>query len=85
MLSFCSDNEAPVAPKILESLLEANSGFARSYGEDDLTSQVTGVFREIFECDLEVFPVNIIILGYFLSQRNAHKELIENMAIFRLG
>jgi len=70
VLSFCSDNEAPVAPQILESLWEANSGFARSYGEDDLTRQVTGVFSEIFECDVEVFPVttgtaaNALALGH---------------------
>ena len=70
MVSFCSDNEAPVAPQILESLLEANNGFARSYGEDDLTSQLTDVFSELFECDVEVFPVttgtaaNALALGH---------------------
>ena len=70
MVSFCSDNEAPVAPQILESLLEANNGFARSYGEDDLTSQLTGAFSELFECDVEVFPVttgtaaNALALGH---------------------
>ena len=70
MVSFCSDNEAPVAPQILESLLGANNGFARSYGEDDLTSQLTGAFSELFECNVEVFPVttgtaaNALALGH---------------------
>jgi threonine aldolase len=70
LLSFCSDNEAPIARQILDSVVEANSGFARSYGEDDLTKQLTEVFSEVFECELSVFPVatgtaaNALALGH---------------------
>lgn len=70
VLSFCSDNEAPIAPQILKSILEANSGFVRSYGEDDLTGQLTDVFAQLFECEVGVFPVatgtaaNALALGH---------------------
>ena len=49
MLNLCSDNEGPIAPKILESIVDANSGFAHSYGEDKLTGQLKEVFSEVFE------------------------------------
>ena len=70
VLSFCSDNEAPVAAKILESLLKANDGSARSYGEDELTAQLDDVFSDLFECHVAVFPVltgtgaNALALGH---------------------
>ena len=70
MLNLCSDNEGPIAPKILESIVEANSGFAHSYGEDKLTGQLKEVFSEVFEREVEVFPVvtgtaaNALALGH---------------------
>ena len=70
MLNLCSDNEAPIAPSILKSILEANSGFAHSYGEDDLTKQLRKAFAELFEREVEVFPVvtgtaaNALALGH---------------------
>ena len=70
MLNLCSDNEGPIAPKILESIVEANIGFAHSYGEDKLTRQLREVFSELFEREVEVFPVvtgtaaNALALGH---------------------
>ena len=37
---FKSDNTAPVAPQILDALREANTGFARGYGDDPLSEQL---------------------------------------------
>ena len=36
-MNFASDNTAPVAPAILDALVEANRGFALGYGNDDWT------------------------------------------------
>jgi len=56
-VNFRSDNEAPVAPEIMAALSEANRGPAHSYGEDDATARVKGLFRDVFETDLAVFPL----------------------------
>ena len=57
-VNFSSDNAAPVKQEILDALQEANdAGFVSSYGEDDLTKALTDRFSEIFETELEVFPV----------------------------
>ncbi|MEE2694486.1 MAG: beta-eliminating lyase-related protein [Pseudomonadota bacterium] len=69
-MNLCSDNEAPVAPQILEAISEANNGFARSYGEDQLTRKLKKVFSKIFEREVEIFPVvtgtaaNALALGH---------------------
>ena len=36
-VNFASDNTAPVAPAILDAIVEANRGFAPGYGNDDWT------------------------------------------------
>jgi threonine aldolase len=56
-MNFASDNTAPIAPKILEALGAANSGYALGYGSDDWTRQVEKRFAEIFECEVAVFLV----------------------------
>lgn len=53
--SFGSDNNAPVAPEILEALEAANRGDAVGYGEDDWTARATARFREHFGEQTEVF------------------------------
>ena len=55
--NFHSDNEARVAPEILAALLRANDGMAYSYGEDAISKRVHERFRDVFETELEVFPV----------------------------
>jgi threonine aldolase len=46
--SFGSDNTAPVAPEILQAIVEANAGDAIGYGEDAWTASAIERFKEIF-------------------------------------
>lgn len=55
--NFRSDNENPVAPEIMAALTRANEGTAYSYGDDAITERVKDRFCEVFETDLEVFPL----------------------------
>jgi len=54
---FRSDNTLPASPEILEAVVRANHDSMTSYGGDELTDSLRGRCREIFETDLEVFPV----------------------------
>jgi threonine aldolase len=56
-MNFASDNMAPVAPAILDALVEANRGFALGYGNDDWTQAIERRFCEIFEREVAVFLV----------------------------
>jgi threonine aldolase len=56
-MNFRSDNEAPVAPEIMEALARANSGTDHSYGADAATARLQGQFSELFETEVAVFPV----------------------------
>ncbi|MFY9632112.1 MAG: beta-eliminating lyase-related protein [Candidatus Cybelea sp.] len=53
--SFASDNNAPIAPEMLEAILEANVGDAPAYGDDEWTARARACFRERFGEDVEVF------------------------------
>jgi threonine aldolase len=46
--SFGSDNNAPVAPEILQAIVEANAGDAGGYGDDPWTARAIDRFREHF-------------------------------------
>jgi threonine aldolase len=46
--SFASDNNAPVAPEILQAIADANLGDAPSYGEDAWTQRAGERFRQQF-------------------------------------
>jgi threonine aldolase len=54
---FASDNCSGMCPEAVQSLLEANSGYEISYGEDRWTAQVCDELRSVFETDCEVFFV----------------------------
>lgn len=54
-LQFASDNYAGICPQAWSALEQANSGFARPYGEDEWTARAADKLREIFESDCEVF------------------------------
>jgi threonine aldolase len=56
-MNFASDNTAPVAPAILDAIVEANTGYALGYGNDRWTKAVERRFAEIFERDVAVFLV----------------------------
>jgi threonine aldolase len=54
MRSFASDNNAPVAPEILEAILAANGGDAVGYGDDAWTARALVRFREHFGSAVDV-------------------------------
>lgn len=46
---FASDNSGPVHPKIMQRVIEANSGYAMPYGNDDIMEEVRTNIRALFE------------------------------------
>jgi threonine aldolase len=56
-MNFASDNTAGFSPEMLEALVRANEGRAMPYGNDDITARVKARIAEIFEAEVEVFPV----------------------------
>jgi threonine aldolase len=55
--NFYSDNVSGAAPEILAALVAANSGDTAPYGADALTEGLPARFAELFETEVEVFPV----------------------------
>jgi threonine aldolase len=56
-VNFFSDNAAPVAPAILNAIVQANEGFAVGYGDDDWTRSVDHRLSQLFEREVAVFLV----------------------------
>ena len=56
-LCFASDNYAGICPDALQAIQSANEGFARAYGDDELTEKAADNIRELFETECEVFFV----------------------------
>ena len=56
--NFASDNTAPVAPEVMAAILAANRGPAASYGADELDRAAAALAREVFETEVEIFPVS---------------------------
>jgi hypothetical protein len=56
-VNFASDNTAPVAPAILDAIVEANNDFAAGYGDDDWTRSVERRLSELFEREVAAFLV----------------------------
>jgi threonine aldolase len=54
---LASDNTAAICPEALAALQQANTDWAPSYGDDQLTARVCERVREIFETDCEVYLV----------------------------
>jgi threonine aldolase len=46
---FASDNACPVHPQVMQALNAANSGYAPSYGGDEIMDRVRAQIRDIFE------------------------------------
>ena len=55
---FRSDNVDGAAPEILEALVEANSGTAAPYGDDEYTRRMNERFAALFERPVTVFPLS---------------------------
>ena len=51
---FVSDNTAPAAPEAMQAVLDANTGFAVSYGADIVTAQAADLIRQLLDADAEV-------------------------------
>ena len=56
--NFRSDNETPVAPAIMQALLDANQGNAWAYADDDWSMRLNPVFSELFRSEVSVLPVS---------------------------
>ena len=57
MADFRSDNTHGASPEILEAIARASAGTMTSYGEDEITARLRARCAEIFERDVEIFPV----------------------------
>jgi len=55
--NFYSDNVSGAAPEILEALVAANAGDTAPYGADPATAGLQARFAELFETDVEIYPV----------------------------
>jgi threonine aldolase len=56
-MNFASDNTAGIDPQILAAIADANSGYARGYGNDDWTQAVERRLAEVFERAVAAFLV----------------------------
>lgn len=57
-MNFRSDNESPAAPEIMTAVNAANSGYSKSYAEDDWSNRLDQAFSALFETDVAVLPVS---------------------------
>jgi threonine aldolase len=56
--NFRSDNETPIAPAIMDAIIEANQGTAWGYAEDDWSESLNQAFSDLFRSDAIVLPVS---------------------------
>ena len=56
-MNFASDNAVPVAPAVMDAILEANAGSAPSYGADGWTARAEAAMAEVFEHEVAAFLV----------------------------
>src|ERR1700722_1767072 len=55
--NFKSDNVSPVCDAIMSAIVAANRGPAPSYGGDDLSRTLQLTASEVFDAEVEIFPV----------------------------
>ncbi len=51
---FGSDNTAGLAPSAMQALIDANAGYARAYGADDVTTRAADLIRGRLDADAEI-------------------------------
>ncbi|HEX8806398.1 MAG TPA: aminotransferase class I/II-fold pyridoxal phosphate-dependent enzyme [Candidatus Aquilonibacter sp.] len=96
--SFASDNNAPIAPEILQAILDANEGDAVGYGDDPWTARAIARFREHFGAETDVYftfngtGANIVALSCVLrpweavlAPSTAHLQVDECGALERFA
>src|SRR5579884_450634 len=75
--TFASDNSAPIAPEILQAIVEVNSGDAVSYGHDATTARAIEKLRAIFGADSDALFVfngtgaNVVALSCLVQRHEA--------------
>jgi threonine aldolase len=52
---FASDNVTSACPEVMDALIEANSGIAGSYGDDEWSSILKTTLTKIFETEVELY------------------------------
>jgi threonine aldolase len=67
VIDFRSDNTHPASPEVLDALARANAAQVTSYGGDAITDRVRARCCEIFETEVDVFPVLTGTAGNALS------------------
>jgi threonine aldolase len=96
--SFASDNNAPVAPEIMQAIVDANEGDAAGYGDDPMTARAIAKFREHFGAQTDVYftfngtAANIVALSCItrpweavLAPSTAHLQVDECGAFERFA
>ncbi|HFC29937.1 MAG TPA: low specificity L-threonine aldolase, partial [Oceanospirillales bacterium] len=56
-MNFRSDNEAPVNSKIMQAIIDANTGFEESYGYDSYSEKLQDAMQQLFGCWCDVVPL----------------------------
>ena len=56
-MNFASDNHYGIHPRILEAIVEANTGSAPAYGGDDWTKKAEEQLSKVFEKEVRSFLV----------------------------
>lgn len=56
-IGLASENYTVVHPLVMEALLKANVGYARSYALDDWTAEAERLIQQLFQCQPKVFMV----------------------------
>lgn len=84
LICLASDNWAPAHPSIMESIIEANKGYAPSYGGDLWTKDAEKLLQEVFKSSCKVFIVpsgtGSNVLGLKLSCRRYESILCTDIA-----
>lgn len=57
MKMFKSDNVSGVHPKIMQAIMDANTGHQSPYGEDEFTKRAAESIKELFKADADVYFV----------------------------
>jgi threonine aldolase len=56
-IHLASDNWAPAHPLVMKAVLDANEGYAPSYGADPWTDKAQSLIQEVFKAECRVFFV----------------------------
>jgi threonine aldolase len=81
---FASDNNSGVHPSILSSMMNANHGHVKGYGDDPYTIKAKEIFRDTFGADTKVFFVfngtGANVLGISSVTRSYHSIICAETA-----